>query len=309
MADSKTKIFGIIGHPIEHSLSPVMHNAVFKEKKLNNLYIAFDVGEKNLKYAIDGAKAAKFCGLNITIPYKISVIKYLDEIDEEAGLINAVNTIKFIGKDDSSEGSDEGERMAMGYNTDGIGAIKAIEKNLNEKIKGNKIFIFGAGGAARAIIFSALRNNAKVSMFNRTREKSVLMQKEIKEKLNKEIKVVENFALNEELKDSDIIINATSVGMFPDIDKSIINECDKDGINGINGINLPEGRVVMDIVYNPIETKFLKFAKKRNCKVINGVDMLVYQGAESLKIWLDINIDEYLINLMRKAVMNVLKKC
>jgi len=123
-----------------------------------------------------------------------------------------------------------------------------------------------------------------------------LIRKEVKEKLNKQIKIAENFDLKEELNDSDIIINATSVGMFPNVDKSAINEED-----------IPKGKIVMDIVYNPIETKFLKFAKKRNCKVIDGVDMLVEQGAEALKIWLDIEADENLIGIMRRAVIKKLK--
>ncbi len=285
MTDSKTKIFGVIGHPIEHSLSPVMHKAFFKEKKINADYFAFDVDEKNLGDAIYGADALKFCGLNVTIPHKISVMKYINEISEEANLINAVNTIKFE------------KGIATGYNTDGIGAIKAIEKNLNECLKGKKIFIFGAGGAARAIVFSALLNNAEISIYNRTSEKADLIQKEVNEKLNKQIKIVENFDLQEELKDSDIIINATSVGMFPNVDKCAINEGD-----------IPEGKVVMDIVYNPIETKFLEFVKKRNCKVIDGVDMLVEQGAEALKIWLNLEADENLTGIMRKAVIEKLIK-
>jgi len=288
MIDTKTKIFGIIGHPIEHSLSPVMHNAVFKEKNLNNLYLAFDVEEKNLEEAVNGAMALKFYGLNVTIPYKISVMKYLSEINENAKLLNAVNTIKFTCKED--------RRISTGYNTDGIGAIKAIEKNYG-KIKGRKIFIFGAGGAARAIVFSALLNNAKVSIYNRTTERAILMRKEIKKKLNKEIKVVTNLNLKNELNDSDIIINATSVGMFPSLVQSPVNE-----------EYIPKEKVVMDIVYNPVETKFLKFAMKRNCKIIDGVDMLVYQGAEALKIWLNIEIEENLINIMKKVVIKALKK-
>jgi len=283
MTDSKTKIFGVIGHPIEHSLSPVMHNVVFKEKKINADYFAFDVDDKNLGDAIYGADALKFCGLNVTIPHKISVMKYLGDVSEEAKLINAVNTIKFE------------KGIVTGYNTDGIGAIKAIEKNLNDGLKGKKIFVFGAGGAARAIIFSALLSDAEISIYNRTSEKAVLINNEINEKLNKGLKVVHLKNLRAELKDSDIIINATSVGMFPNVDKCAINEGD-----------IPEGKVVMDIVYNPIETKFLEFAKKRNCKVIDGVDMLVEQGAEALKIWLNLEADENLTGIMRKAVIEKL---
>ncbi|MDI6730765.1 MAG: shikimate dehydrogenase [Candidatus Altarchaeum sp.] len=286
MNNSKTKIFGVLGHPIDHSLSPIMHKAFFKEKKIDADYFAFDVDKKKLGGAIHGADALKFCGLNVTIPHKISVMKYLNKISEEANLIKAVNTIKF----------DYVKNLIIGYNTDGIGAIKAIEKNLNEDLKGKKIFIFGAGGAARAIIFSALLNNAEISIYNRTIKKADLINNEIREKLNKCLKVVPLKNLRDELNDSDIIINATSVGMFPNVDKSVINEDD-----------IPKGKIVMDIVYNPIETKFLEFAKKRNCKVIDGIDMLVEQGAEALKIWLDIEADENLIDIMRRAVIEKLK--
>ncbi|NCN64663.1 MAG: shikimate dehydrogenase [Candidatus Altiarchaeum hamiconexum] len=286
MTGSKTKIFGVLGHPIGHSLSPVMHKAFFKEKKINADYFAFDVDEKNLGDAIHGADALKFCGLNVTIPHKISVIKYMDEISEEARLINAVNTIKF----------DYVKDLIIGYNTDGIGAINAIEKNLNDGLKGKKIFILGAGGAARAIIFSALSNNAEISIYNRTVEKAILIGNDVKEKLNKYLKVVHLKNLKDELKDNDIIINATSVGMFPNADECPINEyC------------IPKGKVVMDIVYNPIETKFLESAKKRNCMTINGVDMLVEQGAEALKIWLNMEPEEYLINIMKKSIIKKLK--
>lgn len=286
MTGSKTKIFGVLGHPIGHSLSPVMHKAFFKEKKINADYFAFDVDEKNLGDAIHGADALKFCGLNVTIPHKISVIKYMDEISEEARLINAVNTIKF----------DYVKDLIIGYNTDGIGAINAIEKNLNDGLKGKKIFILGAGGAAMAIIFSALSNNAEISIYNRTVEKAILIGNDVKEKLNKYLKVVHLKNLKDELKDNDIIINATSVGMFPNADECPINEyC------------IPKGKVVMDIVYNPIETKFLESAKKRNCMTINGVDMLVEQGAEALKIWLNMEPEEYLINIMKKSIIKKLK--
>jgi len=277
------KIFGVIGHPVAHSLSPVMHNAVFRSLKIDANYFSFDVEKNELQDGIKGAKALKFSGLNVTIPHKISVMKYLDIIDESAKIVNAVNTIKFDNK------------KTIGYNTDGIGAIKAIKKRT--EIEGKKIFIFGAGGAARSIIFSALSNNAEISVYNRTEEKVDVINDEVMKKLNKRIKKVNLNNLKSELENCEIIINATSVGMFPDVNESIIDEK-----------FMPEGKIVMDIVYNPIETKFLKYAKKRNCITIDGVDMLVYQGAESLKIWLDIEIKDDIIKIMKDAVIKELKK-
>lgn len=287
MINSKTKIYGIIGHPIEHSLSPIMHNAVFKEKNINAIYLAFNV--KNLENAIKGAKSLNFSGLNVTIPYKIDVIKFLDEISEEAKLINAVNTIKF-----------ENDKIS-GYNTDGIGAIRAIEEKI--KVKGKKIFIFGAGGAARAIIFQAILNGAEIYITNRTIEKAKILSEEVFKKLNKKIEVVkfENNKNNniknikEILKECDIIINTTSVGMFPNVYDSIIDED-----------IIPENKIAMDIVYNPLQTKFLKFANNKGCEIITGEKMLIYQGAEALKIWLNLDPSE-IVEIMEKAIKCVLK--
>lgn len=280
---NQTKIFGVIGHPIEHSLSPVMHNAVFKEKNIDAIYLPFDVDKSNLEYAIKGAKVLNFYGLNVTIPHKISVIKFLDEISEEAKLIGAVNVIKFQNK------------KISGYNTDGIGAMRAIEEKI--KIRDKKIFIFGAGGATRAIVFSSILNGAEIFITNRTFEKVENLKREIYEKLNKGIEVIpfKNDKIREILKECDIIINTTSVGMFPNND-SIIDE------------NLiPENKIVMDIVYNPLKTKFLKFAENRNCEIITGEKMLIYQGAEALKIWL--NLDPYeVVGIMEKAIMPKLDK-
>lgn len=280
---NQTKIFGVIGHPIGHSLSPVMHNAVFKEKNINAIYLPFDVDPSNLEYAIKGANALNFSGLNVTIPHKISVIKFLDEISDEAKLIGAVNVIKF-------------DKKIFGYNTDGIGAIKAIEEKIG-KIKDKKIFIFGAGGAARAIVFSLILNGAEVVMTNRTLEKIEILKREIYEKLNKEIEVVPlNNKIEEILKKCDVIINATSVGMFPNVNDSIIDE------------NLiPEKKIVMDIVYTPLKTKFLKFAENKNCEIITGEKMLIYQAAEALKIWLNLSPSD-VVEIMKNAIIQELKK-
>lgn len=281
MMKEKPKLFGVVGHPIQHSLSPLMHNAVFKKLGLNYSYSAFDIEKNDLDIFLDRCREGNFLGLNVTIPYKISVIRYLDSLDEKAKLINAVNTIKF---EDS---------MLLGHNTDGLGCVRALEEE-GERIKGKRILVLGAGGAARAIAFQCTLEGAEIAISNRTMEKAMRLAKEIREKLNRRILVV-NFSessIREIISTTDILINTTSVGMHPKVRRSPISPEVLD----------PE-LTVMDIVYNPIETQLLKNAKRIGCKTIDGVGMFVHQGAESLKIWLDIKPP---IDVMRRVVLEKL---
>lgn len=279
--DSKRKKFGVIGHPIEHSLSPVMHNAVFRKLELDYEYSAFDVKRGELEKFIEDAKS-NFIGLNVTIPHKIAVMKFLDEIGKEAELIGAVNTIKFKnGK-------------TTGFNTDGIGCVKALEE-AGEGIKEKRILILGAGGAARAIAFQLVLENSEVLISNRNMENAFKLGEDIKKKLNKDVELI-RFSKNEiekKLQETDILINATPVGMFPEVDKSIINP-----------EIIPSRVVVMDIVYNPIKTKLLGEAEKRGCKTVDGVGMFIHQGAESLRLWLGITPP---VDVMRRAVIEGLR--
>lgn len=274
--NSETKILGIIGHPIKHSLSPVMHNVVFEKLKLNCVYLAFDVEKEKLGTTINSFGELNFLGLNATIPHKISVMKFLDKVSREARLIGAVNTIKF----------ENGK--AFGFNTDGIGCVKALEES-GVRIKNKNILILGAGGAARAIAFQCLLEGADVSISNRTRENALELKEDIKRKLGKEIGVVDFNMRKEDLKGIDVIINATSIGMRP-----------KTNSTPLNVSLLNPDIAVMDIVYNPIETKLLKDARRGGCKTVSGVGMLVHQGAESLRIWLGIKAP---IEIMKKAVI------
>lgn len=288
MINSKTKLLGVIGHPVGHSLSPLMHNAVFGELNLNSVYLAFDIKPEELGKFVDGAKAMGFAGMNVTIPHKVEIIKYLDDVSKEAGLIGAVNTVKF----------DSGTGKTTGYNTDGLGCIRALEE-AGEKISGKNIFILGAGGAARAIVFQCILEGANVTLTNRTEEMfmAVNLSSEIKEKLNKSVKVVDfsNEAIGEALNNSNILIHTTPIGMFPNVDKSIIP-----------GDIIPPRLTVMDIVYNPVETKLLKLARANGCKTVPGVGMFVHQGAEALKVWFnEINPP---VDLMKKVVMEKFSK-
>ncbi|CAB3289963.1 Shikimate dehydrogenase (NADP(+)) [Methanocaldococcus lauensis] len=280
MIDAKTKVVGLIGHPVEHSFSPIMHNAAFKDKGLNYVYLAFDVLPEKLKYVIDGAKALGIVGFNVTIPHKVEIIKYLDELDESAKLIGAVNTIKIENN------------KAVGYNTDGIGARLSLEEEIG-KVKDKTILILGAGGAARAVAFELAKDN-NIIIANRTVEKAEKLAKEIAEKLNKKFgEEVKFSSLNNDFSDVDIIINATPVGMYPNVDVEPLIKADQ----------IKPDMVVMDLIYNPLETTLLKEAKKVGAKTINGLGMLIYQGAVAFKIWTGIEPN---IDVMKNAIINTL---
>ncbi|MCC7554103.1 MAG: shikimate dehydrogenase [Methanobacteriaceae archaeon] len=279
MIDGNTNLLGLIGNPVEHSFSPVMHNAAFKELKLNYVYLPFKVEKENLKNVITGANSLNIKGLNVTIPYKIDIIKYLDNLDPIAKLIGAVNTIDL-------------NRM-KGYNTDGIGALKAIEEITN--IKNKKLVITGAGGASRAISFQ-FANSAidELVIINRNEKKAVLLAKEIKNSgLHDNVKYGSLSELKNELSNADIFIDTTPIGMDPNINDEPI----------ANSKILHEDLIVNDIVYNPLETSLIKEAKKVNAKTVSGLKMLIYQGAESFKIWTG---EDAPIDIMEKAILNIL---
>lgn len=254
-----TNIVGLIGHPVEHSFSPPMHNAAFKKLGMDYVYTAFDVDPNNLKAAIGGARALNIKGFNVTIPHKIEVMKYLAEIDEIASLIGAVNTINF--------------KDLKGYNTDGIGAIKAIGEVTN--VKNKNIVIAGAGGASRAISFYLAKYGAdSLTILNRNVEKAQGLAFDVLS--SGLIDSVESNSIDSmDLTDMDILINTTPVGMHPNVDDAPI---------ALAG-DMHEDLVVFDAVYNPNETGLLKEAIKAGAKPVYGIKMLLYQGAESFEIW------------------------
>ena len=256
-----TNIVGLIGHPVEHSFSPPMHNAAFEKLGMDYAYVAFDVEPQNLKSAIDGAKSLGIRGLNVTIPHKIEVMQYLDEIDEVAGLIGAVNTIDF--------------KDMKGYNTDGIGAVRAIEEVTS--IKDKNVVIAGAGGASRAISFYIAKYGAsRLTILNRNVEKAQKLASDVSNSgLIDDVEADSISEIASLLDDADILINTTPVGMHPNVnDEPIASASD-----------MHEGLVVFDAVYNPNETGLLKEAVKAGAEPIFGIKMLLYQGAESFRIW------------------------
>jgi shikimate dehydrogenase len=238
-----------------------MHNAAFQSLGMDYAYVAFDVNPNDLSSAIEGARSLNIKGFNVTIPHKIEVMQYLNELDEVAELIGAVNTIDF--------------KNLKGYNTDGIGAIKAIEEVT--KVKDKDVIVAGAGGASRAISFYLARFGASsITILNRNVERAqslagdVLASDLIGDVNADSISEIDNL-----LGDADILVDTTPLGMDPHIDDKPIATAD----------NMHEDLVVFDAVYNPNETVLLKEAIKAKAKPVYGIKMLLYQGAESFKIW------------------------
>ena len=265
--NTETRLTGLIGFPIIQSHSPVMQNAAFQKCKLNKIYIPIEVEPSNLESVVKGISKMNFDGFNITKPYKIEIMKYLDEVDEYARLIGAVNTVKI------SNG------ILKGYNTDGTGFLRSFRENAGVEIEGKNVFILGSGGAARAIAITlALNEVKKIYICNRTFEKAASLAADTNKSAASEAVRMEYHKMKDAINDSHILINTTNVGMLPNIDESPLNE------NLLNN-----ELIVCDIVYNPMRTKLLRDAEKKGCKIIPGLPMLVYQGVESFEIWTNIN--------------------
>lgn len=243
--DTKTKICCIIGNPVEHSLSPVIHNAAYKTLGLNFCYQAFCVDD--VKNAISGIRALGIRGASVTVPHKINVMQYLDEIDETAKSIGAVNTIV------------NNNGKLKGYNTDYIGAMQALEEKT--KLKDKNVVILGAGGAAHAIAFGLQQKQAQITILNRNYDKTKLLT-------------------------ADILINATPIGMSPNINESLVPKK-----------YLHKNLVVFDIVYSPKETKLLQDAKLMGCTIIYGYKMLLYQAVSQFQLFTG-----------KKAPVNIMEK-
>ncbi|MCW4034113.1 MAG: shikimate dehydrogenase [Candidatus Bathyarchaeota archaeon] len=279
----KTRVCAIIGDPVEHSLSPVMHNAAFGFLGLNLVYVAFTVTAKELQTAVLGAKSLGIRGLNVTMPHKNAIINHLDKLDKTAEAIGAVNTVLI----------EDGK--LTGYNTDGVGAITALHEN-GVKTEETKIVLLGAGGSAQAIAYHAAQEADELVILNRTTKNAQLLVDELRKSFDSKIKAgaLSVDVLKKELKDADILVNATSVGMHPNVDQSPVP---KDLLH-------PD-LCVMDIIYNPLETKLAKDAKSVGAKVVSGLDMLVYQGAVSFEIWTNCPPP---VDVMKKAALTKLKE-
>ena len=299
MVDGKTKILGVIGDPIEHTFSPVMHNAGLDALNLNYIYLPFHVKPDRLNECIEGAKSFGIQGLNVTIPHKTNVMKHLDEIDQVASMIGAVNTIQF-NFDENNESSNQNNETSVttkGFNTDGYGCVRAIKEKTS--INNKKVTITGAGGAARAVSFQIASSGIdELSILNRNVSKAESLANDLQSNLSEAgiditINSCEIENLKRELDSSDIFIDTTPIGMYPNVDDKPIASADM----------LHEELVVNDIVYTPMETSLIKEALKANAEVVYGYKMLLYQGIRSFEIWLG---REAPVDVMEKALLDVL---
>ncbi len=274
----KTKVCGVIGEPIEHTLSPVMHNAAFSHLKLDFIFVAFKVEKTELVNAINGIRSLRIHGLNVTMPHKNAVIQYLDDIEPTVKLIGSVNTIL----------NDNGK--LVGFNTDGVGALEALREN-GADLYGKKLLLLGAGGAAKAIAYYSAKEAEELVILNRSTEKAKRFAEVLRREFSKQISgnSLSPNVIKKEIEDSDVLINATSVGMHPNNSQSPVAPQ-----------WLRRDLCVMDIIYNPVETRLAKDSKAAGARVVSGVEMLIYQGAASFEIWTG---QPAPIEVMRKAAL------
>lgn len=260
---SKTSLYAIIGDPIEHSLSPVMQNAAFETMGLNAVYLALRVEQSRLREAIDGFRAINLSGFNVTIPHKVAVMKYLDELDSSAATIGAANTV--VNRDEK----------LIGYNTDGLGALAALGE-AGVYPKGRRILLLGAGGAARALAFSLAEASERMVILNRTASKAEDLAEDVRRMTGASVVHgrLDPSTLGKEVASANLLVNTTSVGMNPRPEETLVD-----------GRLLRPDMVVFDIVYSPLETRLLREARAAGAKAVGGLMMLVHQGARAFELW------------------------
>lgn len=264
-----TKLTGLLGSPVAHSISPMMHNEAFRQLDLDYVYLAFDVNEAGMETAVNGLRTLNVRGFNVTMPGKNIMATLCDHLSPAAEISGAVNTVV----------NENG--VLTGYTTDGIGYMRAVQ-DAGHNIIGKKMTLLGAGGAATAVLVqAALDGVSEISVFSirdafwDRAEKTVSM---LNERTSCKVKLFDfedETVLRKEIGESSILTNGTSVGMAPNTDRSIITDITM----------FHKDLIVSDVIYNPRETKLLRLAKEAGCETFNGLYMLLYQGAESFKLW------------------------
>lgn len=260
----QTKVVGVIGDPVKHSCSPPMHNAAFRELGMDYVYVPFWVKPENLAAAVEGFKATKVAGINITLPHKKAVLPLMDSISQEAELIGAVNTMVFK------------DGMVEGHNTDARGFVASLQEESVDGIEGMSIVVLGAGGGAQAVVVGlALEGAGRIIIANRTPEKAIQLAETVSGQTDVQVEGVslDDRNLPEYISGSELLVSTITAGMDPSIPLVM------------NPDWLHKDLTVCDIVYIPPETNLLKAAAKRGLKTIGGMGMLVHQGAISFRLW------------------------
>jgi shikimate dehydrogenase len=262
--NAATRLCAVLGSPIRHSASPAMHNAAFAALGLNWRYLALEVNPKNLRAAIEGARAMNFAGLNLTVPHKLLAVDLVDELDASAKMWGAVNTIKF-------ESGSDGRTRAVGFNTDADAIVTSLREDLKVELRGAKVLLLGVGGAGRtAALKIAAEKVAELFLVNRTASKA----EEIAAEIRKQFPSVQ-VSVGYPKSAVDLLLNATSLGLKAE-DASPLDE---------KQFSLKQAHAVYDMIYQPAETKLLVAAKAAGSRTANGIGMLVQQGAKAFEIW------------------------
>jgi len=262
----KTKLIGLIGNPVEHSISPQLHNSLSKFLGIDLVYIPLKVEKNDLEIVVKSLKALDFVGFNVTIPYKRDIMKYIDENIKDAILMGAVNTVKKL------------DGRLYGYNTDAEGFIRSYKEETGDGFKGKKVVLIGAGGVARSIAVKISTEGVeKISLVNRSKEKAIELADIVNENIREVVQVYsfDDKTFRMAFEESEIIINTTSLGMYPDITSTPVKNTDY----------FKSHQTVYDVVYNPRKTKFLSDAEDKGCRIVNGLGMLFYQGINAYEIW------------------------
>lgn len=262
-----TKVVGVFGHPVEHSLSPAMHNAAFAALELPFIYVPFPVQPEAIGPAVRSLPALGIVGVNLTIPHKESVLPFLDEVTQEARDVGAVNTVHCV------------TGRLLGDNTDGRGFSEPL-REMGFSVGGRRAVILGAGGAARAVVFRLAREGARLILTNRTPERAERLAEAVQEagfsaEAVQVLPMDDTPRLAAALAEAELLVNTTRIGMHPD----------ENSVPPVPLQAFHQDLLVYDLVYNPVETQLLKLAREAGCRTLTGVKMLVYQGAAAFQRW------------------------
>lgn len=264
--NGNTRLFGLLGNPVEHTKSPFIHNTLFSHLGINSIYVPILVNEGDLEKAVNGLRAQNFVGFNVTVPFKKDIIKYLDDISKDALLMGAVNTVKNING------------RLKGYNTDAEGFSRDFKDGFETNFKGKRVMLLGAGGTARALAIKlAAEGIQHLHIVNRTEQNAKNIVELVKNNYGSIVNYIlpESSKFSEEIKNSDIIINTTPAGMSTYLDSTPFDY----------EFAFDENQLVYDVIYAPMKTKFLKQAEEAGCRIRNGFGMLINQGVSSFEIW------------------------
>jgi len=281
-----TKIVGIFGDPVKHSLSPSMHNAAFRALGLDYVYVPFHVKKSSLGLALKGLIAMNIRGVNLTIPHKVEALKYLDYLDKEANMSGAVNTVEVK------------DGRLLGYNTDGKGFIHSLKRDCGFNPKNKNVLILGAGGASRAVIVQLILSGAReIVVASPVQEELKKIAQDIRGSMKVSIKtlLLDRSVPLDEIKNIHLLINATPVGMHPQ-DPLLLPAVFFKKTHSL--------QMVYDLIYSPMKTKLLRTAELYRINTSNGLGMLLYQGAFSFEIWTKRKAP---VEVMRKTLISALR--